>query len=87
MVREHRDSPAGLTINSSTGLISGTHDHAWLIEFRRAGNGFSLAPQNGHAISSITISAAGANNSLFSGNYAVLFNGFDSSGAVAIAGR
>jgi hypothetical protein len=88
--------PAGLTISSQvngTGSISGTPTLATTANFTiqvadsavNPGNG-NPAPATSSKQFSIQIMGATANNTLLSGQYAFLFNGFDSDGPVALAG-
>ncbi|MGA8768600.1 MAG: Ig domain-containing protein [Candidatus Acidiferrales bacterium] len=88
--------PAGLTLSShtdGTGSISGTPILATTASFTVQVADSALNPANGNpapatnsATFSITITGSVANNTLLSGQYAFLFNGFDSDGPVALAG-
>ena len=88
--------PAGLTLSShtdGTGSISGTPTLATTANFTIQVADSALNPGNGNPAPataskqfSIEIDGATANNTLLSGQYAFLFNGFDSGGPVALAG-
>jgi hypothetical protein len=80
--------PPGLSLNSSTSAsvsISGTPTASGLFTFT-----LKVVDSTGaSAVSSslaITVAAANANDSLFKGSYAFEFSGFNSSGAVVVAG-
>jgi hypothetical protein len=93
--------PAGLTLSShtdGTGSISGTPILATTATFKIQVADSALNPANGNpdpatnsATFSITITGSVANNTLLSGQYVFLFNGFDQDtkgkiGSVALAG-
>jgi hypothetical protein len=80
--------PSGLTLatlNDGTGSISGTPVLAGASTFTvQLSDSYGSTPQT--RTFSIAIAAGASNNVLVQGQYAFLFRGFDSDGAVAIAG-
>jgi hypothetical protein len=80
--------PSGLTIDASTGLISGTPlaiitGANLTVQVVDSGN----PAQTATLTLSLTVSSPGVNNSLLKGAYAFLFHGYDPSGnPIAIAG-
>jgi Putative Ig domain len=88
--------PAGLTLSSNpngTATISGTPVLVGTSTFTVQVADSEVNPANGNpapatapATFSIPITAGASNNTLFSGQYAFLFTGFDSDGPVQLAG-
>ena len=80
--------PPGLTLNSTTGVISGTPILVTTSTFTvQVTDAEVTPPAPVTATLTITINAGSANgNILLSGQYSFLFKGFDSNGTVAIAG-
>jgi hypothetical protein len=88
--------PAGLTLSSNpngTATISGTPVLVGTSTFTVQVSDSEVNPANGNpapatapATFSISITAGTTNNTLFSGQYAFLFNGFDSDGPVQLVG-
>jgi hypothetical protein len=79
--------PTGVNLDLNTGILSG------LVGVSATGGNVtvqatdaSTPPQTATANLALSVTTPGAKNSLLSGNYAMLFNGFDASGPVAIAG-
>lgn len=79
--------PGGLTLNSSSGVISGTPNAAGTYNFTVMVTDSSSPPQTATQSLSITIQASGLNDTELSGRYAFLLSGYDSGGnSVAAAG-
>jgi large repetitive protein len=80
--------PPGLTLNSTTGVISGTPILVTTSTFTVQVTDAEVTPPAPVTRSlTITINAGSTNgNILFSGQYSFLFKGFDSNGTVAIVG-
>ncbi|MCL5005716.1 MAG: Ig domain-containing protein [Acidobacteria bacterium] len=79
--------PSGLTLDASTGLISGTPAATGTFNFTVTVTDSSSPPQNVSKQLSITINPGGAQSGLLNGHYAFLMSGYDSSGSpVAVAG-
>ena len=78
--------PAGLSLNSATGAITGTPTTPGTsnVTFQVTDSG-SPAVSATQALS-ITVDPAGVNDSLLSGTYALTFAGWDNNGYVAMAG-
>jgi hypothetical protein len=79
--------PSGLLIDANTGVISGTPlallSASITVQVTDSGN----PAQTATLALSLSVTSPGVNNSLFTGSYAFLFNGFDPSGnPMAIAG-
>ncbi len=79
--------PTGLNLDVNTGILSGT------VGVSATGGNVtvqatdsSAPPQTASTVLALNITTPGVKNNLLSGNYAMLFNGFDASGPVAIAG-
>jgi Putative Ig domain len=78
--------PDGITLDPSTGIISGTPTTAGPSNFSAQITDTSNPPQSASASLSLNVDASGSGDSLLKGNYAFLLQGFDSNGAVAVAG-
>jgi hypothetical protein len=81
--------PAGLSLatqSDNTGLISGNPILAGSSTFTVSVTDSDVNPQTVSATYTIAISSGTKSNSLFSGPYSFLFQGFDSQGPVAVAG-
>ncbi len=79
--------PLGVNLDANTGILSG------VVGLGATGGNVtvqatdsSTPPQTAVTNLLMNVTTAGAKNSLLSGSYAMLFNGFDASGPVAIAG-
>jgi hypothetical protein len=80
--------PAGLTLNTGTGAITGSPTTAGTSNFTvQATDSATPTAQTATQALSITVNASGVNNSELNGQYAFLLSGFDASGPVAIAGE
>jgi hypothetical protein len=80
--------PANLTLNGSTGVISGTPNATGTSNFTvQVADSETPTAMTFTASLSITINAAGVNNSLLNGNYAFLFHGWDPTGLFTAAGE
>jgi hypothetical protein len=80
--------PAGLTLNSSTGAITGSPTTTGASSFTvKATDSATPTAQTATQALSITVVASGVNNSELNGQYAFLLSGFDAGGPVAIAGE
>jgi hypothetical protein len=80
--------PAGLTLNTSTGAITGTPTTTGASSFTvKATDSATPTAQTATQALSITVIASGVNNSELNGQYAFLLSGFDAGGPVAIAGE
>ena len=83
--------PSWASLNASTGAITGTPNATGTTSFTvTATDSGTPTPQTASQALSITINAASVcgsgHESVFNGQYAFLFQGFDSNGAVVIAG-
>jgi len=81
--------PDGLTLNTSTGVVSGTPQNVGTSQFTVQVTDSETPPvQSAPAQISLTINSpgGGGNPGLLSGNYAFYLNGFNSSGAWTLAG-
>ncbi len=79
--------PPGLTLDPSSGLISGTPTATGTSNFTVTVTDSSSPAQNASANLSITVNPGGADNTLLDGHYAFLLSGYDSNGEpVAVAG-
>jgi hypothetical protein len=78
--------PAGLTLNPSTGAISGTPSAVGTTSFTVTATDASTPVQSVQQALSITVAAAGNNDAELTGQYAFLLRGFDATGPVVIAG-
>jgi hypothetical protein len=78
--------PAGLTLNSTSGAISGTPTAAGTTNFTVTASDTSAPLQSAQQALSITIAAPGNNDAELSGQYAFLLKGFDATGPVVTAG-
>ncbi len=79
--------PSGLTLGSSSGVISGTPQNAGQSNFTVQVVDSETPPVSATAQLSITINPNGSGNpGLLSGNYAFYLNGFNSGGAWTLAG-
>jgi large repetitive protein len=78
--------PQGLHFNTATGAITGTPILVTNSTFSVQVSDSEETPATLSAAYSISIAAGTSNDSLVSGEYSFLFQGFDSDGAVAIAG-
>ncbi|MGA2370374.1 MAG: putative Ig domain-containing protein [Candidatus Korobacteraceae bacterium] len=79
--------PSGLSLNSSTGTISGTPQNAGQSNFTVQVTDSETPAVKATAQLSILINPAGGGNlGLLSGNYAFYLNGFNSSGSWTLAG-
>lgn len=78
--------PPGLTLNPTTGTVSGVPTAPGTYSFSVQVNDSSIPPQSVTADLAITINAAVTSGSGLNGNYVFLLNGFDSSGLFAAAG-
>jgi len=80
--------PAGLTLNTSTGAITGSPTTTGTSNFSvTATDSATPTAQTATQALSITVNASGVNNSELNGQYAFQLSGFDASGPVAIAGE
>jgi large repetitive protein len=78
--------PQGLSFNSANGAITGTPILVGNSSFAVQVTDSEVMPVSLSTSYSISVSAGTNNNSLISGTYSFLFNGFDSDGSVAIGG-
>ena len=79
--------PTGLNLDVNTGILSGNVAlGATGANVTVQATDASTPPQTATSVLALNVTTPGAKNSLLSGNYAMLFNGFDASGPVAIAG-
>ena len=79
--------PNGLSLDSGTGVISGTPTTAESSNFTVMVTDSSTPPQTATESLGITINSSAANNTELSGRYAFLLSGYDTSGnRVAVAG-
>lgn len=78
--------PAGLTLNASTGVISGTPTTLGTTNFSVAATDVGVPAQTAQQALSINVVAAGSNDAELTGQYAFLLQGFNATGPVAIAG-
>jgi len=78
--------PAGVALDPSTGILSGTPASAGTASFTVQVVDTSSPAQTASEPLTLTVGPAGANNVHLNGSYAILFQGFDSNGAVAMAG-
>ena len=80
--------PAGLTLNSTTGAITGSPTTTATTNFSvTATDSATPTARTATQALSITVVASGVNNSELNGQYAFLLSGFDAAGPVAIAGE
>src|SRR5487761_794094 len=78
--------PSGLTLNSSTGVISGVPTAVSSNTFTVQVTDSEGTPQHASATLTIDIVASVNNNALLNGTYAFVFSGFNSSGPVVLGG-
>lgn len=79
--------PSGLSLDPSTGVISGTPTTVETSNFTLMVTDSSLPPQTATQPLSVVIEGAGAHNTELSGHYAFLLSGYDTHGnRVAVAG-
>jgi Putative Ig domain len=78
--------PSGLSFNTASGAINGTPILVSNSTFTVEVSDSEVTPANTSATYSISVAAGTNNNSLVSGQYSFLFNGFDADGVVAIGG-
>jgi hypothetical protein len=78
--------PSGLTFSPANAAISGTPVLVTSSTFTVQVTDSEFAPVSTSATYTITIAAGTNSNSLISGSYSFLFNGFDSQGSVALVG-
>jgi hypothetical protein len=74
-------------LNPNSGVISGTPIAAGTWSFTVTVKDSENVPMTASAAFSIVVAAGTTNLGLLNGNYAFLFNGFDSGGSVVIAGQ
>lgn len=79
--------PDGISLDATTGILSGTPTSAGQANFTVQVTDTANPPQTPTLPLSLSVEAEGANNRLMRGSYAFLLQGFDSNGAVAIAGN
>jgi hypothetical protein len=79
--------PTGVNLDANTGILSGT------VGLSATGGNVtvqatdsSTPPQTATSVLALNVTAPGVKNNLLSGSYAMLFNGFDAGGPVAMAG-
>jgi hypothetical protein len=78
--------PSGLTFSPANAAISGTPVLVTSSTFTVQVTDSEFVPVSTSATYTITIAAGTNSNSLISGSYSFLFNGFDSQGSVALVG-
>lgn len=78
--------PAGLTLNTTTGAISGTPTTTAATTFSVAATDSGVPAQTVQQTLSINVIPAGVNTAELKGQYAFLLQGFDATGPVSIAG-
>jgi large repetitive protein len=79
--------PNGLSLDASTGILSGTVAlGATSGSVTVQATDGSTPPRTATSVLALNVTTPGAKNNLFSGQYAMMFNGFDASGPVAMAG-
>jgi len=78
--------PSGLSLNASTGIISGVATAVSTNSFTVQVTDSEATPQKASATLSITIAASANNSALLNGNYVFIFSGFNSSGPVVLGG-
>ena len=78
--------PAGLSINSNTGAITGTPSATGTSNFTVHVVDSSGPAQSADKPLSISVNAAGPNNGLLNGTYAFQLAGYDANGSVTLAG-
>ena len=78
--------PSGLTFSPANAAISGTPVLVTSSTFTVQVTDSEFVPASTSATYTITIAAGTNSNSLISGSYSFLFNGFDSQGSVALVG-
>ena len=78
--------PAGLSLNPTTGLISGTPTATGTTNFSITATDAGTPVQTVQQALSIAVAAPSNNDAELTGQYAFLFQGFDAAGPVAIAG-
>ena len=78
--------PPGLHFNSATGAITGTPILVTTSNFTVQVTDSEVTPASLSASYSISIAAGTSNDSLISGQYSFLFQGYDSDGAVVLGG-
>lgn len=79
--------PNGINLDPSTGTLSGSPISAGQANFTVQVTDTANPPQTPTLPLSLNVAAAGANDRSMKGSYAFLLQGFDSNGAVAIAGN
>jgi len=78
--------PSGLTLNSSTGVISGVPTAVSSNTFTVQVTDSEATPQKASATLTVTIISSVNNSALLNGTYAFVFSGFNSSGPVVLGG-
>ncbi len=78
--------PGGIALDPETGILSGSPLLASVANFTVKVTDSGNPTQTASLALSLNITAPGVNNNILSGDYAFLFNGFDSDGPVGIAG-
>ena len=78
--------PSGLSLNSSTGVISGVPTAVSANTFSVQVTDSEPMPQSASASLTLTIISSANNNALLNGNYVFVFSGFNSSGPVVLGG-
>ena len=78
--------PAGLTLNSTTGAITGTPSTAQLANFTVQAADTGTPQQTKTQAMTITVNPPAVNNAELKGQYSISFQGFDASGPVTMVG-
>jgi len=78
--------PDGISLDPGTGVLSGTPTSVGQANFTVQVTDTASPPQSPTLPLSLNVAAQGANDRLMKGSYAILLQGFDSEGAVALAG-